>query len=306
MWFGGSGVYHSTDGAASFGWLPNASGAGGLNVLVADPSDGQRLFAGTDSNGVVRSDDGGATWQPTGAGVVGQVRGLAADPYHPGVLFAAAGNDLYRSDDDGDTWQPSDSGMSGVENAVAADPDSAGTCMPYGGAVVYRSTDDGLRSEPVRVDRVDLRPQRSCCRPDRRLDDYPVVLYGIFRSTDGCSDWTTISPNNADALSVGPDGTAYAASGAGAIAFAAGSTTGIESSKANGYDLPLSTYAIAADSSRPGVGFAGTEQGTYETVDGGGRWAKLTTNGLTSTWSLSLLVPRHRTTATTRGWQRFS
>ena len=241
--FGGSGVYHSTDGAASFGWLPNASGAGGLNVLVADPSDGQRLFAGTDSNGVVRSDDGGATWQPTGAGVVGQVRGLAADPYHPGVLFAAAGNDLYRSDDDGDTWQPTDSGMSGVENAVAADPDSAGTLYANGGAVVYRSTDDGHAWSPCGSTGSTFDLSALAVDPTDDSTIYAAGPYGIFRSTDGCSDWTTISPNNADALSVGPDGTAYAASGAGAIAFAAGSSTGIESSKANGYDLPLSTYA---------------------------------------------------------------
>jgi photosystem II stability/assembly factor-like uncharacterized protein len=302
VWFGGSGIYHSTDGAASFAWLPNATSAGSLNALVADPTDSQRVFAGTDSNGVVRSDDGGATWQLTGAGVVGQVRGLAADPYHSGVLFAA-GNDLYRSDDNGDTWQPSDSGMSGVTNAIAADPDSAGTLYANGGPVLYRSTDDGMSWSACGS--TDSTSALSSVAVDPTNDStiYAGSPQGIFRSTDNCAHWTTISTNYADALSVGPDGRAYVATAdAGAVAFAPGSSTAIDCSTSKGYDLPLATYAIAADPSRPGVAFAGTEQGTYETVDGGGRWAKLTTNGLTSTWSLSLLVSGDTVrTATSRG-----
>ena len=125
----------------------------------------------------------------------------------------------------------------------------------------------------------------------------------MWRSTDTCAHWTQLTGQYAYDVSVGPDGTAYVATEElGAAAFAPGSTTPIGSSTATGYNTPLSTYAVAADPARPGVAYAGTAHGTYQTVDGGHRWTRLTLNGLASNWSLSILVSGNTiTTATTRG-----
>jgi photosystem II stability/assembly factor-like uncharacterized protein len=58
-----------------------------LNCLVADPRDDGVIYAGTQGNGVLRSDDRGRTW--VAAGMEGQiVKSLAVSPHQSGVLYA--------------------------------------------------------------------------------------------------------------------------------------------------------------------------------------------------------------------------
>ncbi len=68
------------------------------------PTHPQRLYAGT-RDGVLRSDDGGRTWQP--CGMEGHiVKSLAVSPHNPDVLFAGTKPALmFRSDDGGETWR---------------------------------------------------------------------------------------------------------------------------------------------------------------------------------------------------------
>jgi hypothetical protein len=73
--------------------------------LAADPLNPGRVYAGTQGNGVLRSDDAGATWQP--CGLAGQiVKAVTASPTQPGVLYAGTKPALmFRSNDSGDTWR---------------------------------------------------------------------------------------------------------------------------------------------------------------------------------------------------------
>ncbi|HEY7348624.1 MAG TPA: hypothetical protein VH599_09950 [Ktedonobacterales bacterium] len=58
-----------------------------LCCLVADPLNPQALYAGTAGQGVLRSQDGGKTWQP--AGLAGQiVKALAISRTQPGTVYA--------------------------------------------------------------------------------------------------------------------------------------------------------------------------------------------------------------------------
>ncbi len=303
IWAGGAGLFHSSDGAQTFTLLPQAVGRGTVNVLAADPNDSQQLYVGTDSNGVLRSSDGGVLWEQTGSQLIGQVRSIAVDPFTPGVLFAAAGNYVYRSQDNGDTWQALVNDVPGVNNSVVADPESSGVFYANGGALVYRTTDGGdswtacgSTGSTTELDSVAVDPSNAAII-------YAVGYGGMWRSTDTCAHWTQLTGRYAYDVSVGPDGTAYVATEElGAAAFAPGATTAIGSSTTTGYNTPLSTYAVAADPARPGVAYAGTAHGTYQTVDGGHRWTRLTLNGLSSTWSLSILVSGDTIkTATTRG-----
>jgi photosystem II stability/assembly factor-like uncharacterized protein len=303
VWLGSYGLFHSTDAGAHVAWVSDAGRRGSLNTILADPNDDQRLYAGTDSDGVLRSDDGGRTWQATGDELVGQVRGLTADPYTPDTVLAIASGGLYRSADDGDTWEASDSGLpNGVDGAVAADPDAAGIFYAEDGDLVYRSTDHGRTWNACGVPGSKTRIQDVAVDPSNDAIVWAVSVSGIYRSSDSCSDWTTVSSDYADVVSVGPDGTAYVGAERGMLAFASGSDTPTASSAATGYDMPTLTEAVTADPDRAGVAYAGTSQGTYETVDGGHRWAHLTTNGLASMWSLDILVSGHTIrTATTSG-----
>ena len=78
---------------------------------------GQRLYAAVEVGGVLRSEDGGASWalvagsdgDPDLSGppeplIYPDVHDLAVHPSDPDLVVAATGGGLYRSDDGGATW----------------------------------------------------------------------------------------------------------------------------------------------------------------------------------------------------------
>ncbi len=97
-------------------WMP---GAGGLclHSIVVDPTNPLRLWVGISAVGVLRTDDGGATWRVCNAGLpsftpdfvagtdVGRcVHKLMLDPVRPGVLHQQYHGGVFRSEDGGDSW----------------------------------------------------------------------------------------------------------------------------------------------------------------------------------------------------------
>jgi hypothetical protein len=76
-----------------------------VNCLATDPLHKQRLYAGTQKNGILVSEDCGKTWQPIGLQGI-PVKSLAVSPHHPGTIFAGCKPvSLYRSQDGGQSWQ---------------------------------------------------------------------------------------------------------------------------------------------------------------------------------------------------------
>lgn len=75
-----------------------------VRCLAGDPLDKRVIYAGTQGDGVLCSNDFGQTWQP--AGLPGQVvKSLAVSPHAPGTIFAGvkpAGIHVTR--DGGQTW----------------------------------------------------------------------------------------------------------------------------------------------------------------------------------------------------------
>jgi photosystem II stability/assembly factor-like uncharacterized protein len=78
---------------------------------------GQRVYAAVEVGGVLRSDDGGASWAlargsdgnpdlsgPPEPFVYPDIHDLAVHPSDPDLVIAATGAGLYRSDDGGATW----------------------------------------------------------------------------------------------------------------------------------------------------------------------------------------------------------
>ncbi|HJU39101.1 MAG TPA: hypothetical protein VJ724_05970, partial [Tahibacter sp.] len=161
-------IWRSTDAGASWSASdnglplptarPGTSGTfamGGVVTLVADPSNGDTLYAGTFlaafpgsgpvptiANGVFKSTDGGLNWTHSSAGLprIGgadtshvDVLALAVSPADPQMLYAAtappygpASAAVYRSTDGGKTWAPRTAGIAGRSpRALLVDPDDA-------------------------------------------------------------------------------------------------------------------------------------------------------------------------------------
>ena len=179
-------LFRSVDGGSTWSELPGLRehgsgphwqpGAGGmcLHTILPDPRDPARMLVAISAAGVFRTDDGGATWRPTNAGLVSEgipdpdaevghcVNKLALHPDRPDTVYMQKHWDVMRSDDGGEHWHdvggdlPTDFGF--VVDVHAHEPETvyvlpitsdAEHFPPEGKLRVYRSRTGGHEWEPL-------------------------------------------------------------------------------------------------------------------------------------------------------------
>lgn len=203
------GVWKSTDGGNSWSTntdlLPNL----GVSSIAIDPvnpdtmfiATGDRDAADTYSIGVLKSVDGGQTWQTTGLSyAVNQSRrvtGIYINPKNTQEIIVSSRNGIFRSTDGGSNFSNVQGGSWQMLTFVPGASDTLFAGSNSGGSIV-RSTDAGVTWNYVTnglptngVTRVELATT---------ADDpnYVYALFsasnnglaGIYRSTDGGSTWT--------------------------------------------------------------------------------------------------------------------
>jgi photosystem II stability/assembly factor-like uncharacterized protein len=91
--------------------------------IAPSPHDAGLLLVGIELGGLMRSDDGGETWEDHRPGAQRDVHSLAWHPTAPGRAYEAAGGGTAWSSDAGATWRPADEGRDRhYAWAVAVDP----------------------------------------------------------------------------------------------------------------------------------------------------------------------------------------
>jgi photosystem II stability/assembly factor-like uncharacterized protein len=125
--------------------------------IAPSPHDADLLLVGIELGGLMRSSDGGASWQDHRPGAQPDVHSLAWHPRTAGRAYEAGGGGAAWSEDAGDTWHPADEGRDRHYTwAVAVDPNdpqwwyvsaSTGPYAAHGGrdpqARLYRQRDGG-------------------------------------------------------------------------------------------------------------------------------------------------------------------
>jgi ligand-binding sensor domain-containing protein len=133
----GRGVWISMNAADTFqgpgeGLPPGAVGALAVSsFFAADPV----LFAAVGAQGVVRSQDGGRTWKPSGLDGISVSDLVWLGP----ILYAATERGLFRSETAGGTWSPLGEGLAGAVPVRFLFP-----LAPASGAEAFLATDRGL------------------------------------------------------------------------------------------------------------------------------------------------------------------
>ena len=91
--------------------------------IAPSPHDAELLLVGIELGGLMRSTDGGASWEDHRPGAQADVHSLAWHARDPARAYEAGGGGAAWSRDGGETWQPADEGRDRHYTwSVAADP----------------------------------------------------------------------------------------------------------------------------------------------------------------------------------------
>jgi len=229
-------VYRSLDGGGSWelaGTIPHPGSAGQLQFLsytryslTVDPTDGSTVYACT-LDGLYKTVDGGATWEPLGN--VG-VFHVAVAPSAPQTLYGLAGIDaIARSDDGGVTWRaltdlPSmtiPSTTTSFASDLVIDPADANTAYALTTQGIAKTSDGGNHwTEELAVvldapSRIALDPRHPSTLYLATAQFFHPDVARVWRSNDSGVTWSpagTGLPEQVNDLVVAPSGTVYAAS----------------------------------------------------------------------------------------------
>ena len=244
IYLAGPEVFKSTDGGVTWsqaGTYPTSAGA--LTIAV-DPQNPRVLLTGG-SQGIVRSADGGATWQTVAIEVAGnrifEFQALAVDPRQPSTVYAGAGvtgdggtdSGLFKSTDGGASFQPADRGIEDcVVSSIVVDPfdpqtvyaaspqpsNLVSTPQPTGvlksldGGATWQAMNRGLQLPANEAFGLQPGVVQVAVDPATAGTLYAVVGASgrVYRSRDGAATWQALPPGPAaTTLVVGTGGALY-------------------------------------------------------------------------------------------------
>lgn len=228
MWVGApsGGIWKSEDNGSS--WLPLADDLPNLGVsdIAIHPHHPDTMYMSTGDGssgdtytyGVLKSANGGASWDSTGLSFgVSQgvnIRRLLLDTMNPNVLIAAGTEGIYRTEDAGDTWQQV---LSGNFCDLEFKPFNHDTVYASkgnsSGSAFYRSVDNGQtwNTSTNGLNTSDITRMKIAVSPSAPDVVYAVTcngsggLEGVYRSNSAGGGWSLRTNANTPNLMSGDE-----------------------------------------------------------------------------------------------------
>ncbi len=218
MWAGAAsgGAWKTTDGGDS--WIPLTDNLPvlGVSSIVIDPNDTDIIYLATGdtdgsdtySLGVLKSTDGGLTWDTTDMSwTIGQnnlISKMIMHPTNSNILVASTHDGIYRTINGGDNWDQVFNGGTFKDLEVnLTNPEIWYAARNSTG--VYRSTDGGVNWLPINSGLPGSPPGRIAISIGVSNPDVLYALYGasnssfhgIYRTDNGGDSWvlTANTPN---------------------------------------------------------------------------------------------------------------
>lgn len=240
-------------------------GTADVHALAFDPGNSDHLYFGH-HNGLLESNDGGGTWQPTGLSGADAMN----VPLVEADRFQIAGHEVYlETTDGGATWQPVPNDLPGLDlHAFAVDPADPDHAWAFAvGFGLFETTDAGRQWQQRQSGNW---ATLTAYRDDTRTVLVAIGPEGLVRSADGGASWTPLAYPGAPlaALAASRDGgVLYAATSAGLRR----STDGGASWTETGFASQALAVAVASDDP---MDVALVDQSTrfYRSPDGGQSW----------------------------------
>ncbi|HEY2860545.1 MAG TPA: hypothetical protein VGJ21_19150 [Terracidiphilus sp.] len=200
-------LFKSTDAAAS--WKA-VSGIVGPSFLAIDPTTSSTIYAAT-QYGVVKSMDGGESWNAANGNLPEPCRALTIDPITPKTMYGLTSSGIFRTNDGGETWKQVTAAIAG---SLIIDPTTPSTIYAsLANAEIIKSTDSGENWVTVKAGlpfavfntagALVIDPQMpstlyagsfaaSSVSTSPGVPPIDFGSGGISRSTDGGQTWTTV------------------------------------------------------------------------------------------------------------------
>ena len=222
-----------------------------------------RIFVGLQGGGIYSSGNGGDSWQRADRGLPAgsAITSLAVAPGGRTVFAGTAGTGVYASTDDGRSWQAAN----GSDPVLMGSQIRSVLVSPTDGHLVYAATSDGY----------------------------------VGRSFDGGRHWqvTGLSTGGLTAMAID--------SGHPSTLLVGTASDGLRVSNDGGvsWHSPIQNllgfaiaHAFAASPAAPEVIYAGTDDGIYQTIDGGATWLR-ESHGIPTSETIEAVVvdPLHGT-----------
>ena len=188
---------------------------GDVNSIVIDPRNPVVVYVGTESGGVYKSTDKGATWARASAGLPREeTYSLAIDVSHPSTLYAGTGDGVYKTTNGGENWTAlSAKGRRHLVDRIFVTASNPPIVYASDGEVI-----NGGEGGPTPYEIKSVHPVTSV-DPLAADPAYPTTIYarvsrpndvvvhdgwhgkGLYRSTDGGKSWTQLNSLMVDVMS---------------------------------------------------------------------------------------------------------
>jgi photosystem II stability/assembly factor-like uncharacterized protein len=246
------GVTKSTDGGKTWTDVNQGLQEVGVQRIVTDPSNPDRIFVSADG-GIGKCEDGGETWSyPILIASFGGSSGdIVFDPINPSIIYTTDPGEVFKSTDGGETWTVSVLDVDGMIEYLVLDPSN--TQIGYLGMAAA-----GLPTRPH--------------------------YGGVYKTEDGGVTWSSTALHNIPirtVLWVNDNQTLYAGAingwddrTMGGVYLSMDKGASWERSGLDGLDV----YVLAVDPRDPLSFYANTGMGFYRTKNGGESWELLIEN----------------------------
>jgi photosystem II stability/assembly factor-like uncharacterized protein len=177
--------------------------------IAPDPVTPERVFVGIEAGGVLRTLDGGATWEDSKPGAQRDAHTLATHRLAPQRVYEASGGGYAQSDDGGATWTRRDEGLAWRYLwGLAADPADPETVVVSASRSARQAHDPGAAEATLyrRTAGAPWQEVRDGLSGPAGTSAYvlaaheaePGVFYaaphrgGVYRSADGGQSWAPL------------------------------------------------------------------------------------------------------------------